>query len=142
MHEFPSREIWLPHRVSYGETDCMGVVYYAEYLHFFERARNAYIRDCGMSYSEVEKRGVLLPVRDVACRYRSPARYDDLIFVRAGISEMGGASLTFVYEIWNEDKSLLLCEGHTRHATVTPAGKPERMPPWLKKLCLEGVPPQ
>ncbi|MCX4309991.1 MAG: thioesterase family protein [Desulfovibrio sp.] len=142
MHEFPSREIWLPHRVSYGETDCMGIVYYAQYLHFFERGRNAYIRDCGMSYANVEKMGILLPVRDASCRYRSPARYDDLVHVRTGISETGGASLVFVYEIWNEDKSLLLCEGQTRHALVTPAGRPVRMPEWFKNLCLYGIVPE
>lgn len=120
----------------------MGIVYYAEYLHYFERARNAYIRACGMSYSSVEKMGILLPVRDVACRYRLPARYDDLIYIRSGITETGGASLTFVYEIWNEDKTLLLCEGHTTHATVSPQGRPVRMPAWFKKLCLEGIPPE
>lgn len=51
----------MPHRVSYGETDTMGVLYYAEYLHLFERARSAYIRSCGMSYADVEKKGIILP---------------------------------------------------------------------------------
>ena len=53
--QFPTPDIWMPHRVSYGETDTMGVLYYAEYLHLFERARSEYIRRCGMSYAEVEK---------------------------------------------------------------------------------------
>lgn len=142
MPDFPARDIWLPHRVSYGETDCMGVVYYAEYFHFFERARSAYIRDCGMSYATVEKKGILLPVRDAFCRYRQPARYDDLILIRCGISEIGGASLVFVYEIWNESRNAQLCEGHTRHALVSADGRPKRMPEWFKNLCLYGVIPQ
>lgn len=73
MHDFPTPETWFPHRVSYGETDCMGVLYYAEYLHIFERARSAFIRERGMSYADVEKRGIILPVREAQCRYRSPA---------------------------------------------------------------------
>ena len=78
MHmEFPTPAIWFSHRVSYGETDTMGVLYYAEYLHIFERARSEYIRALGMSYADVERRGVYLPVREAECRYRSPAHYDE-----------------------------------------------------------------
>lgn len=134
MHDFPSPEIWLPHRVCYGETDCMGVMYYAQYLYLFERSRNEFIRSLGMSYAEVEKRGVLLPVRDVNCRYRSPARYDDLVYVRAGINDWGKASVNFVYELWDEQKDLLLAEGSTRHALVNRQGKPMPMPLWFRRL--------
>lgn len=134
MHESSSSGIWLPHRVSYGETDCMGVMYYAEYLHLFERARSEYIRNMGMSYADVEKKGILLPVREVQCRYRSPARYDDLILIYANITDWGRASLRFVYEIWNEDKTQLLTEGWTQHASVNPQGKPVAMPAWFKEL--------
>lgn len=135
MHAFPTPEIWLPHRVSYGETDCMGVMYYAEYLHLFERSRSEYIRRCGMSYAEVEKKGILLPVREVQCRYRSPARYDDLVFIRAAIGEWRRASLRFVYEIYNEDKELLLAEGMTVHAVVNPAGRPVAVPAWFRQMA-------
>lgn len=134
VHEFPTPETWLAHRVSYGETDCMGVMYYAEYLHLFERGRSEFIRQRGISYAEVEKKGVLLPVREVECRYRSPCRYDDLVLARIGVSEIGRASFRFVYEIWNEDKTRLLAEGMTQHALVTPAGKPMRIPDWFRKL--------
>lgn len=134
MDTFPTPETWLSHRVSYGETDTMGVVYYAEYLHFFERARNEFIRERGMSYKEVEEKNVMLPVREASCRYRSPARYDDFIQIRAGITEWSRASLTFVYEIWNEDKSTLLCTGSTQHACVNTQGRPVAVPTWLKEL--------
>lgn len=134
MHDFPSPEIWLPHRVSYGETDTMGVLYYAEYLHLFERARSAYIRDLGMSYAEVEKRGIILPVREAQCRYRSPARYDDLVLIRAGIDRWGRASLQFIYEIWNEDKTRLLAQGTTQHAFVDHQGRPVAVPDWFRRL--------
>ena len=124
----------MPHRVSYGETDTMGVLYYAEYLHLFERARGEYIRRCGMSYAEVEKRGLILPVREAQCRYRSPAHYDDLLLVRTGISEWTRASMRFVYEIWNEDKTRLLATGMTQHALVNKEGRPVAVPDWFKSL--------
>ena len=135
MHtNFPASDVWLSHRISYGETDTMGVLYYAEYLHIFERARSEYIRCRGMSYSEVEARGILLPVREARCRYRAPARYDDLVQVHAGISEWGRASLVFVYEMWNEDKSVLLATGSTQHALVNREGRPTAVPDWFKAL--------
>ncbi|MDE7370204.1 MAG: acyl-CoA thioesterase [Desulfovibrio sp.] len=134
MPDFPVPETWFPHRVSYGETDCMGVLYYAEYLHIFERARSAYIRERGMSYADVEKKGVILPVREAECRYRSPARYDELVLVRTGVSEWGRASLRFVYEMWNEDKTRLLATGMTQHALVDASGRPIRMPEWFRRL--------
>lgn len=112
----------------------MGVMYYAEYLHLFERSRNEYIRQLGMSYADVEKKGVILPVREVTCRYRAPARYDDLVLIRAGISEIGRASIRFVYEIWNENKTLPLCDGMTQHALVNRDGHPLRMPEWFREL--------
>ena len=141
MHDFPSPEIWLPHRVSYGETDTMGYLYYAEYLHLFERSRSEYIRNMGMSYAEVEHRGIMLPVREAQCRYRRPARYDDLIFVRVGISNVGRASLTFVYNVTDESRKTLLAEGMTEHACTGKDGKPIRPPQWFLDL-MQGEKPQ
>ena len=141
MHDFPSPEIWLPHRVSYGETDTMGYLYYAEYLHLFERSRSEYIRNMGMSYAEVEHRGIMLPVREAQCRYRRPARYDDLIFIRVGISNVGRAPLTFVYNVTDESRKTLLAEGMTEHACTGKDGKPIRPPQWFLDL-MQGEKPQ
>ena len=116
----------------------MGFVYYAEYLHFFERARSEYIRNRGMSYAGVEERGILLPVREASCRYRRPARYDDLILIHAGISEWGRASLRFVYEIWDENKKQLCAEGMTQHALINREGRPLPVPEWLRQLFSAG----
>lgn len=134
MGDFPEKDVWLEHRVSYGETDAMQVLYHAEYLHIFERSRNAYIRHCGVSYKEVEAKGIFLPVRRAECRYRAPARYDDLIRVRAGVSAWKRASLVFVYEIYNEDKSLIHATGLTEHAVVDGRGKPVRIPEWFADI--------
>lgn len=133
MTNLPTKH-WFEHRVSYGETDCMNVVYYAEYLHIFERARGAYIRDLGMSYTEVEKKGLYLPVREARCRYRSPARYDDLLQVCTVISELSRASITFTYGIYDEDKNNKIAEGTTQHACVDMHVKPMAVPAWFQEL--------
>ena len=124
--------VWHTHRVSYGETDTMGVLYYAEYMHIFERARSSLIRASGMSYSKVEAMGIYLPVREAYCRYRAPARYDDLTNVRVWISTWGRASVTFSYEFFAEDKQTLLATGMTQHACVDKTGRPVSVPVWLK----------
>lgn len=131
---FPTPEAWLEHRVSYGETDAMKVVYYAEYLHYFERARSLFIRERGMSYATVEERGLYLPISEATVRYKRPLRYDDLAYVRVGIHEWRPASVGFVYEVYAQDKATLHATGTTRHACVNGDGRPVRIPEWLKDL--------
>ncbi|MGE4291614.1 MAG: acyl-CoA thioesterase [Desulfovibrio sp.] len=131
---FPSPECWYEHYVSYGETDAMQVLYYAEYLHLFERARSQFIRERGMSYAEVERRGFFLPIREASCRYRAPARYDEKIMIRCGISTWNRASLKFIYEMYDEKKTVLHATGMTEHACVNLEGRPVRIPDWLRKM--------
>lgn len=131
---FPANDTWYAHRISYGETDQMGILYYGEYLHLFERARSQLIRERGMSNAEVERRGIFLPVREASVRYRAPSRYDELIYVHTGISVWSRASITFVYEVFNEAKDRLLATGHTQHACVGPDFKPVAAPAWLKEM--------
>lgn len=131
---FPEPSCWLAHRVSYGETDAMGVVYYANYLHLFERGRSELIRGLGFSYAVVEERGIFLPVREATCRYLAPARYDEILHIRTGLAGQSRASLNFVYEITNADKSQVLTRGTTQHAVVNAQGRPVRVPDWLSVL--------
>ncbi len=131
--DFPTPESWLEHYISYGETDGMGVVYNAEYLHLFERARSHHCRCQGMSYKEIEERGVNLPVRKASLRFRAPARYEDHIQLRCAISHWGRASVIFIYEMYDETRTKLLAEGVTEHACVTKEGRPFRLPDWLIK---------
>lgn len=119
----------------------MGYLYYAEYLHLFERSRSEFIRERGMSYAEVERRGVMLPVREAQCRYRRPARYDDLIHIHAGIVEVGRASLTFVYNVTDAERKTLLAEGMTQHACTGHDGRPVRPPKWFLSLMTGDVLP-
>jgi len=132
--QLPPSSRWYRHFVSYGETDTMGVLYYAEYLHIFERARSFFIREHGMSYAEVERRGIILPVREAQCRYRVPVRFDDEIRVHVGISQWKRASMIFGYEVMNHDRSVLHATGMTEHAAVDATGRPVRVPDWLREL--------
>ncbi len=125
---------WLEHRVSYGETDAMGVVYYANYLHLFERGRGELIRALGLSYATVEERGIFLPVREAQCRYLAPARYDQIIQIHTELTDRTRATLSFGYEITSQDKTSVLTRGMTQHAVVNAAGKPTRIPDWLAAM--------
>ena len=134
MQAFPAKSVWMEHRVSYGETDAMGYLYYAEYLHLFERGRSAFIRHLGMSYALVEEKGLMLPVREAGCRYRMPSRYDELIWIRVGLASHGKASMRFVYQLTDAERAVVRAEGFTEHACTNLAGKPVRMPEWLLTL--------
>jgi acyl-CoA thioester hydrolase len=116
------------YRVIYGDTDNMGVVYYANYLRIFELGRNEYMRARGLTYREVEARGLKLPVVEAHCRYLRPARYDDLLTIETRITRAKAARVSFAYALKNEAGELL-AEGHTDHAAVGDSGKPVRLPP-------------
>ncbi len=131
--DFPDASAWYAHRISYGETDAMGVLYHAEYIHIFERSRGELSRAFGYPYKKMEECGVMLPVVEAYCRYRRPARYGDLIFVHVGISEWGRASVGFRYRIYNEDKTVLLAEGTTKHACTDLKGIPKRVPDAIRQ---------
>src|SRR5438309_7914556 len=73
-------------RVLYGDTDQMGVVYYGNYLRFFEAARGDWIRNLGLTYAQIEERGIFLPVLEVGVRYLKPARYDDVLEIPLVVS--------------------------------------------------------
>jgi acyl-CoA thioester hydrolase len=115
-------------RVIYGDTDQMGVVYYANYLRFFEAGRNELLRERGARYRDVEvEQGIHLPVVQAHVDYRAPARYDDLLSVETRIGAVGRASLRFDYRVLRE--GTLLAEGHTVHACLDHTGKVRRLPP-------------
>ena len=108
-------------RVRYAETDQMGVVYYANYLVWFELGRVELLRSAGLAYSQLESdHGCILPVIEARCRYRSPARYDDEILIETGVAMVRGTVLKFSYRIYRkanqkEKERELLAEGETVH---------------------------
>jgi acyl-CoA thioester hydrolase len=121
-------------RVTYADTDRMGVVYYANYLRFFEQGRTELLRSLGARYRDLElHRKLYLPVAEASCRYEGPARYDDLLLVRTWLSAMGKASLCFAYEVLDsQDTERRLAVGRTRHALVNELWKPARLPDDLR----------
>jgi acyl-CoA thioester hydrolase len=120
-------------RVRYKDTDTMSVVYYGNYLTYFEVARVEYLRERGLPMAEVDRR-VHMPVVEACVHYAKPARLDDLLAVSSRVSERRRASFTFKYEIRNEAGELVAW-GHTRHACWDPVT--QRMialPDWLKEI--------
>ncbi len=114
-------------RVIYGDTDQMGVVYYGNYLRYFEIGRAEWLRARGHTYKLFEEAGYLLPVVEATLRYRSPARYDDLLTIDATPIEVKSASLRFEYRVHRGDQ--LLVEGSTRHACLRREGGVAPFPP-------------
>ncbi|TAG57270.1 MAG: acyl-CoA thioesterase [Cytophagales bacterium] len=94
-------------RVRYAETDQMGFVYYGNYATYFEVARVESLRALGMSYKELEKSGIMLPVLEYNCKYLKPAKYDDLLTIKTTIKSIPTARIFFDYEVFNENKELL-----------------------------------
>jgi acyl-CoA thioester hydrolase len=114
-------------RVIYGDTDQMGVVYYANYLRFFEAARNEFIRAKGLRYRDFERdHGLLLPVVEAAVQYHRPARYDDLLTVEIALAEARRATARFGYRVLREGEPL--ATGHTVHACLDLEGRVRRLP--------------
>jgi acyl-CoA thioester hydrolase len=106
-------------RVRYAETDQMGVVYHSNYIVWFEVGRVEMLRELGFTYREMERDdGTGLAVVDARCRYKAPARYDDLLRIRTRLLNVRGALIHFGYEILRDDDGLLLAEGETVHLVI------------------------
>jgi acyl-CoA thioester hydrolase len=108
-------------RVRYAETDQMGIVYYANYLVWFEIGRVELLRSLGLAYSQLEtEHECILPVVEASCRYRSPAHYDDEILIETRPALLRGSVIKFAYQIWRKasqkgEERKLLAEGETVH---------------------------
>jgi acyl-CoA thioester hydrolase len=115
-------------RVRYAETDQMGVVYYANYLVWFEVARADLLRSLGWTYREMEGTGVFLPVIEAHCEYRRPARYDEEIEVRTSGRLSSPARMEFSYDVILRSMDEIAASGRTVHAAVGRDGRPCRLP--------------
>ena len=121
-------------RVRYAETDNMGVVYYANYLVWFEIGRTDLLRHSGWSYREMEAQGYALPVVEAHCEYRQPARYDDELEVRTVAELVTQVRLRFVYDVLRVSDGVRLAGGHTVHASVNQTGRPCRLPDRVRAI--------
>jgi acyl-CoA thioester hydrolase len=126
-------------RVRYAETDQMGVVYHSNFIIWMEVGRVEMLRALGYSYREMEQDGLHLPVAEVKCRYKAPAKYDDLIVIRTRMINLRGFLIHFGYEILRDEDDTLLAEGESVHLVVGPdmqrCSLPEKyMTPFTKAM--------
>jgi acyl-CoA thioester hydrolase len=127
-------------RVLYADTDKAEVVYYGNYLRFFEAGRTEYFRALGKSYADFEKMGILLTVVEARARYLGPAFYDDLITIRTWITRMRRTRIDFAYEVRNP-AGKPICKGATTLGCIGAASRrPEPLPEEMAGLlrgCVE-----
>jgi acyl-CoA thioester hydrolase len=125
-------------RVRYQETDNMGVVYYANYFAWFEVARTEYFRSEGISYRNIEEKGMYMMVAEASCRYKAPARYDDIVRIETWIPRVKNSSLDFAHKVYVGNK--LIATGESVHVFTNKAGRPVRMPREVAGLSLAEKP--
>ena len=126
----------IEYRVPYADTDQMKVVYYANYLVYFERLRNELLRETGNTYYQMEEAGYALPVIEAVCHYKASARYDDLLTIRGWVASVKGVRVTIECEVLRGDE--LLVSGHTIHACIDiKSGRPCRVPATLSAAAEE-----
>ncbi|MCK4851849.1 MAG: acyl-CoA thioesterase [Candidatus Omnitrophica bacterium] len=124
-------------RIRYAETDQMGVVYYSNYLVWFEIARTEFFRSKGLDYCRIEQeRKIYLPVTEAYCRYRSPLKYDDVITVTVELTDAGRSRISFGYRVKKGDRTA--ATGYTGHVFVDEKGKPVAVPGFVREAFFRG----
>jgi acyl-CoA thioester hydrolase len=132
LHEFPIR-------VYYEDTDSSGIVYYANYFKFCERARTEYLRCCGIEHERVRaEEGLALVVRRAEIDFLAPARLDDALVVRTRVAAAAGAALDLAQEIRRGEA--VLARLALRVACVNAEGRPRRLPPAIAAIVQSLIP--
>lgn len=121
-------------RVEYHHTDQMGIVHHSNYIKFFEAARTEWLRAAGMTYAEMERRGVMMPIVDVHVKYRQPAYYDEVLSVSVFVDELPMARMIFRYEIRGEDGRDVASGTTTLGFIDSVTRRPQRAPEWLMEV--------
>lgn len=124
------REHEIEIRVRYQETDAMGVLHHANHFTYFEMGRTELLRANGLAYRDLEEAGVLLVVIEAQCKYRRPARYDDVLRLRTTLALANAVKIVHTYRLLRGDE--LLAEGSTTLACVDRKGNLQRIPEWLR----------
>ncbi len=127
-------------RVRFVETDAMGIVHHSNHLAYFEETRVAYLRDIGHPFTEWREAGLESPVLESFVQYRQPLEFDDEITVHLRLAEVTRATFQMAYLITVDDQAGVArprATGVTVHGCVTTAGRPTRLPDWLRALAPE-----
>ncbi len=125
----PSEFIETVINVRYAETDQMGIVYYANYLVWFEVGRVAWCRAKGFHYRDMEEQdGKFMAVAEATCRYKAPARFEDEVIIRTAVASATERVIRFAYEVCNASTRKLLATGETVHVVTDVDVRPSRIP--------------
>ena len=124
----------LPIRIYYEDTDCGGVVYYANYLRYFERGRTEFLRDRGVSLTDCHNNGVVFVVTKAELEYLSPGRYNDLLLLDTQLTDISGVKMTFSHIIKREGSEKELVRGMVTLASVNSDGRPVRLPENIRAM--------
>jgi acyl-CoA thioester hydrolase len=124
-----SRESETTVRVRYAETDQMGVVYHSNFFVWFEVGRVELLRSLGVSYKQMEQEGDRhIVVVEATCKFKRPARYDDVLRIRTRLAESRSRTMRFEYEVFHAASGELLATGETRHVVCDGHGRPKSLP--------------
>jgi acyl-CoA thioester hydrolase len=123
-------------KVRYAETDNMGIVYYANYLVWFEVGRTEYLLAQGMDYRDVDKEGLFMAVVESHATYKAPARYGDIVVIETTPTEVKNSSLRFDYRVVRGSDKKLLCEGYTTHVLIDKEMRPKKIPEKIRALLV------
>ncbi len=121
-------------RVWYVDTDQMGIVHHSNYVRYYEAARSDLMRDLGVSYAEMERRGVMMPILEVHSHYKASAHFDEMITVEVSLEQMPMARITFNYKIFNEQGQLLNTGSTVLGFLNSQSRRPIRVPGWFVEL--------
>ena len=124
-------------RVWYKHTDQMAICHHSNYICYYEAARSDLLRDLGLSFAEVEKRGIMMPILEVQSKYHRPAYYDEELKVRVILKELPTTRANFFYEIYIQ-QGVLINTGMTQLGFIhSDTRRPCRCPEWFTALLLE-----
>lgn len=124
-------------RVRYKDTDQMGIMHHSNYVVLYEQARTEWLRDMGLTYAEIERRGIMSPIIEVHSRYHYPAFYDEVLTIKVSMEEMPAARLVIASEVYNEAGKLINTGSVTLGFMHSSTRRPCRAPEWFIS-ALEG----
>ncbi len=125
--------------VRYAETDAMGIVHHASFIVYLEEARSHYARARGANYTDLIDMGYYLTVAEVQARYAAPARYGQVLVARCWVDDLKSRSVTFGYEVADQQTNVIHVTGQTRHICITLTGQVARIPD-VWRNALKGKP--
>ena len=126
-------------RVRYKDTDQMGIMHHSNYVVLYEQARTEWLRAMGLTYAEIERRGVMSPIIEIHSRYHYPAFYDEVLTVKVSIDEMPTARLIVASEVYNEAGKLINTGSVTLGFMNSATRRPCRVPEWFTEALEEYI---